>query len=451
MEPPPVLTQADLEIATLGPNTSRSPLELSNVDGDGMGKFVPGSQRVCFDLDPNSESPEANLAFERAGPREHIFFNPPRTTAAIVTCGGLCPGLNNVIASVYYELKYNYGVKEVLGIPNGYLGLNPKSGLEPIRLTNDYVSNINGLGGTVLGSSRGPQDPSCMVNYLAGRGIDILFCVGGDGTQRGAHGIYEEITRRGLPISVVGIPKTIDNDIKYVFRTFGHATALEKAQEAICAAHVEARGAVNGIGLVKLMGRNAGFIAAGAAVASGEANFVLVPEIDFPLHGPGSFLSALEQRVRQKGHAVVVVAEGAGQNLFAAEDEQFDASGNKLHRDIGVLVRDKINAYFQENHLPVSLKYFDPSYLIRSVPANCADRILANQMARNAVHAAMAGNTDVLIGLWNNAFVHVPICTAIREKKQIDTEADLWTSVLLATGQPRWSAHKATRELAHAT
>jgi 6-phosphofructokinase 1 len=433
-----MLTQEDFHIATLGLNEKPSPIKLSNTHGDGLGDFVPGAPRIRYQLDVSPHAPHQDILFEQAGPRERIYFDPFYTTAAIVTCGGLCPGLNNVIRSIYLELTRNYGVRNVLGIRNGYLGLNPASGLAPIPIDLNYVSEIHKLGGTALSSSRGPQDPTIIVDYLHRQGINMLFCVGGDGTQRGAHAIYEEITRRGLKIAVVGIPKTIDNDIEYVFRTFGFATALEIAQQAMCCAHVEAKGAPNCIGLVKLMGRDAGFIAAGATLASQEVNFCLVPEIAFPLDGPNGFLPALKNRILQSKHAVIAVAEGAGQHLFQESNGSCDASGNKHYQDIGIFLRDKITEYFKHENIPMSLKYIDPSYLIRSVPANTADRLLSDQMARSAVHAAMAGNTDVMIGMWNNVFVHIPICTAIRHKKRMEYTGELWTNVLLSTGQPRW-------------
>jgi 6-phosphofructokinase 1 len=433
-----MLTQEDFHIATLGLNEKPSPIKLSNTHGDGLGDFVPGAPRIRYQLDVSPHAPHQDILFEQAGPRERIYFDPFYTTAAIVTCGGLCPGLNNVIRSIYLELTHNYGVRNVLGIRNGYLGLNPESGLAPIPIDLNYVSEIHKLGGTALSSSRGPQDPTIIVDYLHRQGINMLFCVGGDGTQRGAHAIYEEITRRGLKIAVVGIPKTIDNDIEYVFRTFGFATALEIAQQAMCCAHVEAKGAPNCIGLVKLMGRDAGFIAAGATLASQEVNFCLVPEIAFPLDGPNGFLPALKNRILQSKHAVIAVAEGAGQHLFQESNGSCDASGNKHYQDIGIFLRDKITEYFKHENIPMSLKYIDPSYLIRSVPANTADRLLSDQMARSAVHAAMAGNTDVMIGMWNNVFVHIPICTAIRHKKRMEYTGELWTNVLLSTGQPRW-------------
>ena len=379
-----------------------------------------------------------DLSFEEAGPREAIFFDPERTTAAVVTCGGLSPGLNNVVRSVYSELAYNYLVPRVLGVRNGYMGLNPESGLRLVELNSAFLEHIHYLGGTVLGSSRGNQDPAVIVDTLERERIDILFCVGGDGTQRGASAIYQEITRRNLRKAVVGIPKTIDNDIEFVFTSFGYNTALEKAEEVLRGAHVEARCAPNGIGLVKLMGRHAGFIAAGAALASQDANFVLVPEVPFRLEGESGFLAALERRILAKGHALVVVAEGAGQELFQGKEARRDASGNLLHEDIGTFLRDSILHHFKSRGIPVNLKYIDPSYYIRSVPANTMDRILSDQMARMAVHAGMAGKTDVLIGSWCNELIHVPICTTVARVRRMDTTSDLWTAVMRSTGQPVW-------------
>jgi 6-phosphofructokinase 1 len=424
----------DLQIRTLGPCTIDSPLRRLHEVG-----FVSETTRIRYQhkCGPGIECSE-ELSFEEAGPRERIFFDPVRTSAAVVTCGGLSPGLNNVIRSIYNELSYNYLVPRVLGVRNGYMGLNPESGLGLLELDPSSLEHIHHLGGTFLGSSRGPQSPSVIVDTLVRERIDMLFCVGGDGTQRGASAIYDEVTRRGLRVAIVGIPKTIDNDIDFVFASFGYNTALEKAEEVLRGAHVEARGAPNGIGLVKLMGRNAGFIAAGAALASQDANFVLIPEVPFRIEGPGGFLQVLERRILAKGHALVVVAEGAGQDLLSETGPQRDASGNKLHEDIGLYLRERILAHFMKRDIPVNLKYMDPSYIIRSVPANASDRILSDQMARMAVHAGMAGKTEVLIGSWSQELIHVPIRTAVARNQQVDTKSDLWTAVMRATGQPVW-------------
>jgi len=420
----------DFEIQNLGDRLYRSPLYRS---------FVSDATRIRYDVEFNADNPaDSDLSLEKAGARERIFYDPGQTTAAIVTCGGLSPGLNNVIRSAFYALHFNYGVPELIGIRNGYLGMTPDAPREPLRLTHEVVEDIDKLGGTILGSSRGPQDPAVMVDFLIQRGVNILLCLGGDGTQRGAHAIMQEISRRKLPISVVGIPKTIDNDIPFVWHSFGYGTALERAAEVIRGAHVEARCAINGVGMVKLMGREAGFIAAGATLASQEVNFTLIPEVPFPLEGQNGFLAALERRIRRRRHAVVVVAEGAGQHLFDERVTERDASGNLKRHDIGPFLQDRIKEHFAQHNLPVSLKYIDPSYYIRSTPANTRDRILSDLMARHAVHAGMAGKTDVLIGHVHNQFVNVPISTAVREKKRLDPHGDTWASVVRITRQPRW-------------
>ncbi len=433
------LAPQDFIVPTLGPATFPSPLGLSTVQGDGLGDFVPDSARVRYHIESDPERPpRPDLIIEKAGPREKIFFDPARCKAAIVTCGGLCPGLNNVIRSAFLQLYHRYGVPTVLGVRYGYQGLNPAKGPPPLVLTPEYVERIHNQGGTVLRSSRGPEDPSVIVDYLQSEGINMLFCLGGDGTQRGTHAIAMEALRRDAKIAVVGIPKTIDNDLPFVSRSFGHGTALEKAREAINCAHTEARGAPNGIGLVQLMGRNAGFIAAGAALASQEANFVLIPEVRFPLEGPGGFLDALQKRILARRHAVVVVAEGAGQHLFDGQSDQCDASGNRKLHDIGVFLRERISQHFKAAGIPINMKYIDPSYIIRSVPANSDDSLLCDAMARHAVHAALAGKTDVLIGMEHGLCLHIPICTAVARKKQLSPEGEFWLRVIESTGQPAW-------------
>jgi len=434
-----MLAQSDLMVHSLGACNIKSPLNFSSPSHPREHHFVRDSTRIRLDIELPPETSRANdLSFEKAGPRQRIFFDPAEVRAAMVTCGGLSPGLNNVIRSAFYELTENYRASCVLGVRNGYLGLNPDSHLEPIKLTREFVEPIDKLGGTFLGSSRGSQDPEVMVDFLQARKINLLFCLGGDGTQRGAAALHSVIQRRELPIAVVGIPKTIDNDIPFVRQSFGYATALEKAAEVIRSAHVEARDAVNGIGLVKLMGRHAGFIAAGASVVSQEVNFTLVPEIPFELAGENGFLNALHSRIRNRGHAVVVVAEGAGQHLFDADQRRRDASGNLVPEDIGDLLKQKILEHFEQCGFPVSMKYLDPSYYIRSVPANVYDRFLCDQMGRHAVHAAMAGKTGMLIGFEHNQFIHLPIPVVVAEKKQMDVSGDLWRAVLQVTRQPRW-------------
>jgi 6-phosphofructokinase 1 len=432
-----MLTPENVKVKSLGECLIPSPMSLSTVLGDGVVNYVPDDAKMPAMVELSSNVPGGEgVYFEKAGPREHVYFDPNKTSAAIVTCGGLCPGLNNVIRSLVFQLHYHYGVKNILGIRFGYSGLDPDSGVAPIILTPEFVEDIHKDGGTVLGSSRGPVDIGKAVGFLRDRGVNILFCIGGDGTQRGAQALSEEAQRQGYSLSVIGIPKTIDNDIKYVKQTFGYYTAIEQARAVIDCAHNEARSALGGIAVVKLMGRDAGFIAAGATVASQDVNFTLVPELEFELEGPGGLFDLLEKRITGRGHAVLVVAEGAGQHLLPKDNNNRDASGNVLLDDIGVFLTGKIKAYFKDQDVPATVKYIDPSYIIRSVSAQCEDALLCDQMARNAAHAGMSGRTEMLIGYRYDVFIHVPIPLVTSQKKTMSPESDLWRSVLAATGQP---------------
>jgi len=429
--------QYNLSIETVGKGTLKSPMK-------GI-QFVSEEDRVGLTTDVKRiedfyKKKIAVPSLEAAGPRETIFHDPAWTRAGIVTCGGLCPGLNNVIKGLVQVLWFDYGVRNIFGIPYGYRGLNPAYGYPPITLNPDVVDSIQEDGGTILGSSRGMQDPGTMVDTLMRLNINVLFCIGGDGTLRGAHAIAEEIKKRRQPISVIGIPKTIDNDLNLIDKTFGFETAVLSATDVITSAHNEANGAFNGLGLVKLMGRDSGFIAAYAALATTVVNFCLVPEVPFTLEG---LFKALESRYSSgKTHAVIVVAEGAGQELFKDQEERRDASGNILKNDIGEFLTEKINEHFKKVGKEVNIKYFDPSYMVRSIPAKGTDAIFCFQLAESAVHAGMAGKTDMVVGSMNGMFTHVPIEYAVSERKKIDPNGTLWHAVLGATRQQDYFSGK---------
>ncbi len=428
--------QAELEIPTLGPCRFDSPLR------DKSERCIDESRRVLVYSDTTTlerirEAQEPQPSFEPAGPREQIFFEPERLTCGIVTCGGLCPGLNDVIRSLVLTLNYAYGVRSVLGFRFGLAGVSSRRQAEPIFLTPPKVESIHEDGGTILGSSRGSQDAGDMVDELVRHDVGILFAIGGDGTMRAASALREEVARRGMKIGIVGIPKTIDNDLQWTARSFGFDTAVSQARDSIRAAHVEAKGAWNGIGLVKLMGRHSGFIAAVATLADNDVNFCLVPEVPLVLEGPSGFLEVLEERLGNKHHAVIVVAEGAGQDLMEdSGGDACDASGNVRLKDIGVFLQDRIVNHFATRGIEATLKYIDPSYMIRSLPANSTDSAFCLMLGQHAVHAGMAGRTDVVVGYWNQRFVHVPIALATASRRQVDPNGELWPRVLEATGQP---------------
>jgi 6-phosphofructokinase 1 len=419
----------DFTVARLGECRISSPI--SGV------RFTHDEERVLYHstlagIRPWLENGTTPPAMESAGPRQRLFFDPPTLACGIVTCGGLCPGLNDVIRAIVRSLRLHYGVNTIYGFRYGYEGLVRRIGHEPLELTPESVHRIHESGGSILGSSRGPQDVGEMVEYLKELGVGLLFAIGGDGTLRGAQKIGEEALRRGLKIGVIAIPKTIDNDISFVQRTFGFETAVTEARGATYAANTEAEAALNGIGLVKLMGRDSGFIAAYSALVNNHVNFCLVPEAPFTLE---KFLSALRERLERRRHAVIVVAEGAGQDLMARTQER-DASGNVKFGDIGVFLRDAITDHFKQTGTPITLKYIDPSYTIRSVPATADDAAFCLLLGQAAVHAGLSGRTNMVVSFWNHQFTHVPISLAVSKRKRIDPDGALWNSVVTSTGQP---------------
>ena len=436
-----MIEAADLAVKTLGPCRVDSPLAPLLAQRVKSFHNVEETDKVLFDdtlsavTDRNGSTHELP-GFEPAGPRRKIFFDPSKTRAGIVTCGGLCPGLNDVIRALTMELHYRYGVRKVYGFCNGYQGFIAKYKRDVMEFTPDLVSHINEQGGTILGTSRGQQDAGEIVDCLERMGINILFIIGGDGTLRGGLKITQEIAERGLKIAVVGVPKTIDNDIMFIDQSFGFQTAFSVATESIRAAHVEAQAAPHGVGLVRLMGRHSGFIACYASLAKSDANFVLIPEVPFALEGEHGLLKSLRDRVQRSGHAVIVVAEGAGQDLMEQCLKETDASGNVRLTDIGMFLKQRITDDFRSAGVELNLKYIDPSYAIRSVAANPYDSVYCIRLAHNAVHAALSGRTEMIVGRWNARFVHVPMPLAVRQRNQVDPNGDLWMSVLESTGQP---------------
>lgn len=422
------------EVRRLGEATLPSPLQVPS-----PATFVGDDARILARplLDAYERAVarrEAPASFEIAGPRPRLFFDPATVRAAIATCGGISPGLNTVIRALVIELVERYGVREVVGVRHGYQGLAGPGSWQP--LTVEEVDRIHNQGGTVLGTSRGTPPVPEIVDTLVANGIDLFFAVGGDGTLRGAREIAAEVERRGLPIAVVGLPKTIDNDIPWVRRSFGFETAVSLAAEAIRGAWTEATAVRRGVGLVKLMGRHSGYLAASATLATGLVDVCLVPESRFGFDGPDGLLALLERRLDAEGHVVVVVAEGAGQQYFDVETLGFDASGNRKLGDIGALIRERLEALPRVNGKAASIKYIDPSYLVRSAPPRTDDALHATRFAQNAVHAAMSGRTALLIGYWHGMMTHVPLDSLTEERRGLNPFGELWWNVLESTGQP---------------
>ena len=430
----------DFTIENLGECKIKSPIELSTVVGNGTANYVKDSSFVrtavnVYDTSKNDPLDSSNL-MQKAGPREYIYFSPDEVKAGICTCGGLCPGLNDVIRAVVRCLWNRYGVRDIRGFQFGYKGFFKDENYETIPLNPENVDEIHKIGGSYLGTSRGGgMRTKDIVDTLQEKGINMLFVIGGDGTQHGALAISEEVEKRGYKCSVIGIPKTVDNDFLFIDRSFGFETAVQQAKDAVASIHMEARSQINGIGLVKLMGRESGFIATAAALASHECNFCLIPEVPFEMEGPNGFLSHLEKRLEKRHHAVIIVTEGAGQELLT-KTNQTDASGNIKLADIGVFLRDQINAYFKKKNIEINLKYIDPGYQIRAAVTTASDSIYCERLGNNAVHAAMAGKTKMVVGLVHEKFVHIPINMVIASRNVVDPEGALWRDTLDATSQP---------------
>ncbi|MEY4581852.1 MAG: hypothetical protein RL701_6555 [Pseudomonadota bacterium] len=429
------LVASQFQVLELGRASQVSPLAASGVLGD----FVDETTRVLVSAETtHGMVPDAALSFEKAGARRQLFFTPERTRVGIVSCGGLCPGINSVIRALVLQLHHSYGVKHIVGFRYGYEGLNKLQGLEPMTLTPSLVTNSHVTAGSILGLGRGPQSPAAMLARLQELAVDVLIVVGGDGSLRGAHAIAVEAARVGAPIGIVAVPKTIDNDIPFVDKTFGFESAVEVASRALSSAHVEATSARNGIGIVKLMGRDAGFLCAHAALASLDVNFCLIPEVRFELDGPCGLLRAVEARLEQRGHALIAVAEGCGANLMNGAAE-YDASGNlrfgSQELDIGAWLRDQLHLHFKARNMQTTIKYIDPSYMVRSVAANSADNRYCDLLAHHAVHAALAGKTDLVVGSWNGSFTHVPLALVNSQRRRVDPDGDLWSAVVSSTGQ----------------
>ena len=425
----PTFTAEDTVIRRLDKAKIDSPL---NVSSD-----ITLNESIYYHPYPGADDDkDTTISFETSRPEKKIYFDPTKVTAAIVTCGGLCPGLNNVIRSIVFGLYHGYGVRSIFGIRFGLQGFIADYGHPLMELTPESVTDIHEQGGTILGSSRGPQSIEKIVDTLERQNMNMLFIIGGDGTLRAAEKIDKEIARRRLKISVVAVPKTIDNDIFCVSKSFGFETAVDSASLSIQCAHTEAISYPKGIGLVKLMGRYSGFIAATAAVAQRDVNFVLIPEIDFDLEGPNGFLVCLKRRLEKRHHAVIVVAEGAGQKYFGKNEVEKDESGNVRLNDIGLFLQQEIKSYFSREQIEISLKYIDPSYIIRSVPANTNDGLFCAVLGQNAVHAAMSGRTGMVVSMWHGVYCQLPIALAISQKKNLHPSSRLWMNVLESTGQP---------------
>lgn len=433
---PPKALQNHKDASSLQPVLSRAATSSQCISFD-YNEYFNDDDAVYLDVVRTAHMVSLSRAFVRAGPRERLHFNPSQVSAAIVTCGGLSPGLNNVIRELTHTLYSAYGVNQVWGIRGGFRGFLGLKDFEPIILTNELVEDVHHEGGTVLRSGRGGFDCEKIVQFLLERDISQLYVIGGDGTHRAAFKIHQECMEQELNVSVIGIPKTIDNDVDYIDRSFGFLSSVEAAQASIRTAKTESMCvSPRGIAVVKLMGRSAGYLTAYAALGSGDVDCVLIPEVPIILEGPDGILPFLEKRVAEKKYAVVVVAEGAGEEILGPSSGR-DKSGNKMLQPIGEFIKTKIQEHFQDKGLECTVRYIDPSYMVRSVPANALDSVYCTELAQNAVHGAMCGYTGFSVGQVNSHGVYIPIPLLVATSPQtLNPNGLLWERVLSLTGQP---------------
>ncbi|KAJ7526003.1 hypothetical protein O6H91_17G077200 [Diphasiastrum complanatum] len=402
------------------------------------GFFVHDTDMVARQvaIDTSDPTSQTHAYFPRAGPRERVIYKPEDVKAAIVTCGGLCPGMNAVIRELVIGLWYQYGVRDVQGIQAGYRGFYS---MEWVPLSPKVVDHWHKIGGTVLGTSRGGFDLEKIISSIEKSCCNVIFIIGGDGTLRGALKIMDEVTRKGLRVTIACIPKTVDNDVGIIDRSFGFQTAVEAAQAAINAAHVEAESTPNGVGLVKLMGRYSGHIALDATLSSRDVDCCLIPEVPFFLHGEGGLLEFMEQRLKANGHAVIVMAEGAGQDLIPREGENsIDDSGNVANLDIGPWLSKQLKQWWKEKYPDrlFTVKYIDPTYMVRAIPSNATDTIYCTLLAHSTIHGAMAGYTGFVGGVVNGNYCYIPLDQVAQAKHFVNVNDHTWAWVRSVSNQP---------------
>ena len=430
------ITADDLAIARLGERTIDTPLRDLLGGREESVHYVTETDRVLLDdtlgvAKRRSAGTPAELpAFNPGGPREKLYFEPSTVTAAIVTCGGLCPGLNNVVRALVLQLANAYGVKSILGFRNGYSGLTDTSA--PLALTPELVRDIHNRGGTILGTSRGGQEPAAMVDTLARHRVDMLFVIGGDGSLRGAQKIAAKpppatAARRGGHPEDHRQRHSVDRPELRLPDRVRPRRRVDPRRAHRGRVHRRRRGTGQADGPAQRLHR--------LLCDTRQPRSRLRPDPRSLL--PARQLPALPAQARRSAGARSRGRRRGRRAGAVPRSAETDASGNARLGDIGALLRERVTAHFAQHGTPLSLRYVDPGYAIRSVPANAFDAVYCARLAQAAVHAGMAGFTSMVVARWHGRFIHLPIALATATRNQVDPHGDLWMSVLEATGQPK--------------
>eukprot|EP00668_Euglena_longa_P014128 GGOE01018102.1.p1 GENE.GGOE01018102.1~~GGOE01018102.1.p1 ORF type:complete len:494 (+),score=144.75 GGOE01018102.1:38-1483(+) len=363
-------------------------------------------------------------AIYRAGPRREVYFGTD-TNACIVNTGGLCPGLNSVIEELVRTLD-TYNADTIYGIRYGFLGFDTTEYM-PLILTPHSVLNIHQRGGTILGTCRGSFNEDLILKFLKECNIGQMYVIGGDGSHRAALRIHALCKEHQLRCVVVGIPKTIDNDILFFDKTFGFDTAVEVASKVIDCSFVEASSVKNGVGVVKVMGRDSGFVARNAALSNNVVDACLIPEVPFEIKGNGGLLPWLDGHLATKHCAVIVICEAAGQQHLPCLGK--DPTGHNIYEDTGKWLKKAIETHWQETGQEGKVFLIDPSYMLRSVPANTGDNMFCIQLAQAAVHTAYSGYSGVTVGRYHDLYGVMPIEMVVSGLRKVNPKGSLWQTL----------------------
>ncbi len=342
----------------------------------------------------------------------------------VLTAGGDCPGLNAVIRAVAKTALRQYNL-EVMGIEDGYLGLI-QNRMRP--LNNESVSNILTLGGTILGTNNktAPRKYPVKVNgsiefrdvtdrcleHIAHNHLDALVVIGGDGTMA----ITADFIRMG--INCIGVPKTIDNDLYGTDVTFGFATAVSVATEALDRVHTTAASHHRAM-VVEVMGRNAGWIALHSGIASGS-DAILIPEIPFDINILCDFV--VKRSKRGKRFSILCVSEGARPVGGDQVVSRFDPSSPEPVRlgGIGQKVADDIEAARGIETRTITL-----GHIQRGGTPVATDRVLATEFGDKAIELLEAGERGRLVVMKGRTVTHIPLEEAADKQRLVPLDHPL--------------------------
>ncbi|MGA7341196.1 MAG: 6-phosphofructokinase [Terracidiphilus sp.] len=480
---------------TRWPSIEKKEAALENpITDKSIGTLSDDSPRVMLDARGRAEADGAvDLSLPEARPRTHLRY-PLQPGAmlgiGILVSGGIAPGINAVIDgivlrhSLYHARQCARGRRhsiEILGYREGFKGLL-RPGVHPQRLNSAAIRGVVEIGGSYLGTSRadellpgtGPNRNAKLeaaIGRLQNDGVHILYVIGGDGSMSCAHALWHYARRKGYELSVVGIPKAMDNDILWVWQSFGFLSAVEEARQAILHMHTEVSSNPR-VGIVQLFGSDSGFIASHAGYST-ACDLVLIPEDPMTMD---DIVTHISERLTDRfgngqdiagPYALVVMAETAlpadarkyiddprvglsegkrgekealksfldnGRRVRGQTPDELRTAGLKI---VSRVLQDRIQQELEPREYWRDFRVItnEPRHLIRSIPPSVTDVIFGERLGALAVDNAMAGYTDFMVSQWLTEFVLVPLPLVVLGRKRVPTNGIFWKSVLSKTGQ----------------